>query len=208
MSSPYDNPPLPPPKPNSVPPASRTSTPLQPSQLQLPAPPTESFIPDILHSKSLSDLQVLHSNPELLDALFTHTHPLSCTLNSTLAATLQKNSDLSTHLQALEAALQQTRETTECRLLETRNLERQWREKEKEMYQSLQPFSSPALYNRLTNAVSEAEGLSEALAASFLEEGGRDVGDFVREYRGMRKLYHLRKERKERWDEGRVGGWR
>lgn len=55
--------------------------------------------------------------------------------------------------------------------------------------------------------------MSEALEASFLEErvgkdGGRDVGEFLKEYRAMRKLYHLRRERKERWDDARVGGWR
>jgi len=81
------------------------------------------------------------------------------------------------------------------------------------MYQALQPFSSPALYNRLVSAVGEAGSVSEALEESFLEEragkdGGRDVGEFIKEYRAMRKSYHLRRERKERWDEARVGGWR
>lgn len=53
---------------------------------------------------------------------------------------------------------------------------------------------------------------------SFLEGGGagggeevvgeRDVGDWVKKYREARVQYYLRQERKERWDEGRVGGWR
>ena len=104
------------------------------------------------------------------------------------------------------------REQTERRLLEARGLERSWRDREKEMYMVLRPFSPPALYGRLMAAVGEAEGTAQAMETSFLEgggmEGGRDVGEFVREYRGVRKMYHLRKERKERWDEGRVGGWR
>lgn len=38
--------------------------------------------------------------------------------------------------------------------------------------------------------------------------GEREVQDFVRRYREARKAAFLRRERKERWDEGRVGGWR
>ena len=36
----------------------------------------------------------------------------------------------------------------------------------------------------------------------------RDAADWVRRYRDAKKLFYLRAERKERWDEGRVGGWR
>jgi len=55
--------------------------------------------------------------------------------------------------------------------------------------------------------------LGEALEESSFEErisndGGRDVGEFLKEYRAMRKSYHLRRERKERWSEARFGGWR
>jgi len=48
---------------------------------------------------------------------------------------------------------------------------------------------------------------------SFLEgDGGtateKEVADWIRRYREAKKVYYLRQERKERWDEGRVGGWR
>lgn len=47
---------------------------------------------------------------------------------------------------------------------------------------------------------------------SWLEEGGlageREVGEFVRRVREARRVGFLRGERKGRWDEGRVGGWR
>jgi hypothetical protein len=36
----------------------------------------------------------------------------------------------------------------------------------------------------------------------------REVAEFVRTFREARVLAYLRRERKERWDEGRVGGWR
>jgi len=44
--------------------------------------------------------------------------------------------------------------------------------------------------------------------AGKVRKTSRDVDNFVKSYRGVRALYHLRKERKERWDENRVGGWR
>lgn len=35
-----------------------------------------------------------------------------------------------------------------------------------------------------------------------------DVADFIRSYRKAREVWYTRKEYKDRWDEGRVGGWR
>ena len=52
----------------------------------------------------------------------------------------------------------------------------------------------------------------ELLPGILLEEGGvatdRELADFMRRLREAKKLAFLRAERKERWDEGRVGGWR
>lgn len=68
------------------------------------------------------------------------------------------------------------------------------------------------MYQRLALGVGEAEGLCEAVEESFLEgegeAGEREVGEFVKRVREGRKGVWLRRERKERWDEGRVGGWR
>ncbi|EGX90217.1 hypothetical protein CCM_06636 [Cordyceps militaris CM01] len=36
----------------------------------------------------------------------------------------------------------------------------------------------------------------------------REVAEWVKGYREAKVLYYQRQERKERWDEGRVGGWR
>lgn len=85
------------------------------------------------------------------------------------------------------------------------------------MDHALAPFSPAALYQRLTQAVQEQAGVCEALEESFLEgegEGGeavateREVADWVRRYREAKVQSYLRQERKDRWDEGRVGGWR
>ena len=80
------------------------------------------------------------------------------------------------------------------------------------MDDALAPFAPKALYQRLSAAVAEGEAVCVALEETFLEEGGRagerEVGEFVKRFREGRKGVWLRRERKERWDEGRVGGWR
>ncbi|UNI15227.1 hypothetical protein JDV02_001781 [Purpureocillium takamizusanense] len=55
-------------------------------------------------------------------------------------------------------------------------------------------------------------GIAGARGADAAAGGGqaseREVADWVRRYREAKVEYYLRQERKERWDEGRVGGWR
>lgn len=69
-----------------------------------------------------------------------------------------------------------------------------------------------ALYQRLSASVNEQDQLVRGIEESWLDEGGvaseREVSDFVRQVREAKKVAFLRRERKERWDEGRVGGWR
>jgi len=69
-----------------------------------------------------------------------------------------------------------------------------------------------ALYQRLNASVQEQNALVKGIEDSFLEHSGvatdREISDFVRRVRDAKKTAFLRTERKERWDEGRVGGWR
>jgi hypothetical protein len=80
------------------------------------------------------------------------------------------------------------------------------------MDRALAPFSPSSLYQRLGQAVQEQEMICRALEESFLEGDGtateKEAADWVRRYREAKKLYYSRRERRERWDEGRVGGWR
>lgn len=110
------------------------------------------------------------------------------------------------------------RDNVQSRLLALRALERQWRAKQAEQDEALREFSPPALYQRLSASVGEQEALCRGLEESFLEGHGaggtdtvaseREVIEFVRRLREGRKVAYLRAERKERWDAGRVGGWR
>jgi hypothetical protein len=115
----------------------------------------------------------------------------------------------------VEAQIQHQRQATQSRLLSLRALERQWDAKQAEQDKALQDFSPHALYQRLNAAVGEQESLCKGLEESFLEgeasqgqASEREVSEFVRRLREARKVAYLRRERKERWDETRVGGFR
>jgi hypothetical protein len=82
------------------------------------------------------------------------------------------------------------------------------------MDHALGPFAPASLYQRVGQGVQEQSAVCQAMEESFLEaedgslETEREVAEWVRRYREARTLYYLRHERKDRWDEGRVGGWR
>lgn len=124
--------------------------------------------------------------------------------------------DLAAHTAELEGRLASQRAATQAQLLSTHALERQWRQKQSDMDDSLAPFAPASLYQRVAQGVQEQAAVCQAMEESFLDGGGedgraeteREAADWVRRYREARVLYYLRQERKERWDEGRVGGWR
>ncbi|KAK0383310.1 hypothetical protein NLU13_9223 [Sarocladium strictum] len=187
----------------------------------IPEDPGEHWLPHILEDKSKQDLAAILSDPKLLQALVhspSTAHPSTTHSNSDLLQNLTTNASLAQHLTALSTRLAQTRAATQSQLLSTHSLERTWRSKQSDMDHALAPFSPASLYQRLGQGVQEQAAVCQAMEESFLDGGGRDgdgevigereVGDWVKKYREARVQYYLRQERKERWDEGRVGGWR
>ncbi|KAG6017953.1 hypothetical protein E4U43_008080 [Claviceps pusilla] len=176
--------------------------------------PGEGWLPET------QDLADLLSSPALIDALAhapSSAHESTRSSHALLAAALQHNSHLATQLSAAASRLSHQRSTTQAQLLATHALERQWRQKQADMDHALAPFSPASLYQQLGQGVQEQGYVCEALEESFLEgERGdgagageeRDLAEWVRRYREARVLWYLRRERRERWDEGRVGGWR
>lgn len=144
-------------------------------------------------------------------------HESTRSSHASLGRALDHNSRLATDLAGAAARLSRQRSATQAQLLSAHALERQWRQKQSDMDHALAPFSPAALYQRLARGVHEQAHVCQALEESFLEgcgggdagvSGERDVAEWVRRYRDARALYYLRSERRERWDEGRVGGWR
>ncbi|KAK3680512.1 hypothetical protein B0T22DRAFT_438251 [Podospora appendiculata] len=188
------------------------------AQAQAVADPGDQWLPRFLQDKSKQDLAEMLSSPTLLSAL-THssqtTHASLTSSNGVLQAALAENMDRAAHLLDLEAHLAHQRSATQAQLLSTHALERQWRAKQADMDHALAPFAPASLYQCLNQSLNEQEGVCYALEESFLEGDGdgapateKEANDWVRRYREAKKLYYLRQERKERWDEGRVGGWR
>lgn len=157
----------------------------------------------------------------LLNALAhapTSSHDSTKTSHANLSAALDQNTLLAKQLRSAEARLAHQRSTTQAQLLATHALERQWRQKQSDMDHALAPFSPASLYQQLAQGVQEQALVCQAMEESFLEGGGvgvdgvpaseRELTEWIRRYREAKVLCYLRQERKERWDEGRVGGWR
>ncbi|KAH8803112.1 hypothetical protein F5884DRAFT_496444 [Xylogone sp. PMI_703] len=184
--------------------------------IQVVQDPGDNWLPELVRDVSKQDLADILAKPELLAALAhsTKTAPPSVAAGQEpLKASLAENISLATHLKEVESRLEHLRSSTQAQLLSTHALERQWRQKQSDMDRALAPFSPSSLYQRLSQGVQEQEMVCRALEESFLEgDGGvaaeREVTEWVRRYREAKKLYYSRRERKERWDEGRVGGWR
>ncbi|KAG5913684.1 hypothetical protein E4U53_004806 [Claviceps sorghi] len=189
------------------------------------ADPGEGWLPESVREKGTQDLADLLSSPSLIHALAhapSSAHESTRSSHALLAASLHDNSLLATQLSAAASRLSHQRSTTQAQLLATHALERQWRQKQADMDHALAAFSPAALYQQLVQGVQEQGAVCDALEESFLEgapeaedgaAGGRpaeerDLAEWVRRYREARVLWYLRRERRERWDEGRVGGWR
>ncbi|KAF1930916.1 uncharacterized protein M421DRAFT_57271 [Didymella exigua CBS 183.55] len=184
-------------------------------------PPTDGWLPEPVKDRATKDLHEILQTPKLQHAIVHNPETAHASLQASTAplrALLAQNVELAESLKQLEAHVQHQRDGTQSRLLALRALERQWKAKQAEQDDALREFSPPALYQRLNAAVGEQEALCRGLEESFLEGEGvggndavaseREVIDFVRRIREGRKVAYLRAECKERWDEGRVGGWR
>lgn len=200
-----------PPKPEaiqSIP--QRTSPQRQPAVSQIGNLPRLN--PAFLDELSEEDLSQLLNSPELLDAVLQAHHPSPAQNIKLLAGLEQELQEATSRVSKLRQQTVEKRLEVENSLIETKDLENEWEAAELNMYASLKPFSSSALFTRLKAYSLESEKLAEFLESSFLGETPSDqtegVQDFIKEYRSARKTFHLRNERLARWKDGRVGGFR
>jgi len=165
------------------------------------------------------DIAAILADNALLNALAQSPNAIHSSLQAshhTLQSALAENVDIASRLMEQERRLAEERSTTQAQLLSTHALERQWRQKQVDLDTALSPFSPASLYQRLGHGVQEQAMVCSALEESFLDGSGgegtcateRETADWIRRYREAKFVYYQRLERKERWDEGRVGGWR
>ncbi|CCG84251.1 protein of unknown function [Taphrina deformans PYCC 5710] len=202
-----------PPKPGGIQHTSRPSdvVPLSPKPL-----PTSSVVPEVddafFQGRSLSELNAILENPQLLEAIYWAKHPLPIQYTQVLAEIEDEQQKLRIDLEKLSPEVLEKKFEAENSLIKTKHLQDEWEAVERSMYSALKPYTSDALYTRLQAAVSDSEKLSDSLVSSFLDAGpsplNDDIHDFIKEYRQTRKIHHLRSERLARWKDGRVGGFR
>lgn len=115
----------------------------------------------------------------------------------------------------LESRILHQRSSTQALLLSTRAIETQWYQKQSSMDLQLASFSPASLYQSLAHDVNEQATVCHVMEESFIEKDTvgslsleREITDWIRGHKEAKTVYYLRQERKNRWDEGRVSGWR
>jgi hypothetical protein len=164
------------------------------------------------------DIKDLLIDTKTLNALThapTTAHPSLRASTDALATALLENIEMASRLGDLETRVKSQRAAVRAQLLSTHALERQWRQKQADMDVALGPFSPASLYQKLTHGVQDQALICQALEDSFLDSGSddapateRETLEWLRRYREAKILAYMRRERRDRWDEGRVGGWR
>lgn len=86
-----------------------------------------------------------------------------------------------------------------------RTLQTEWEVLEKEQVDVLKRFQPPFLLSRLRTSLHDDDQVSESLAGSFLD-AKMDAADWIKQYRDLRKTYHVKAAVAERWEKGGVAG--
>lgn len=141
-------------------------------------------------------------------------HPSLPTSANDLQEQVTANLALAQHLSNLESDLLKTRDHVSAHLISVRALEARWRKAQTQLETRLEPWGPRELHQRLVVSIGEQENLCRGVEESFVDDDAagtrseREVNEWIKRVREGRKILHLRQERRRRWDEGRVGGWR
>ncbi|KAJ7725405.1 hypothetical protein B0H16DRAFT_283750 [Mycena metata] len=143
-----------------------------------------------------------------------------CVLHLWIAAGIESSGE---HNLELQEPLYRLRAETKEAFDDAKNLEARWRDVEREQREVYQRFSPQFLLMRLKHSKTAQDDASEALASAFVSSSstdagsgtgtpngagaGKEIDDFIREFKDLRKTYHKRVMWEDRWSSGRVN-WR
>ncbi|KAJ8463858.1 hypothetical protein ONZ51_g9975 [Trametes cubensis] len=171
--------------------------------------------PELAHL-SREDLEDLLADPAYFQAIF-HTLPQVKLLYQGQAELGSANESIARHNLTYQDDLYKLRSETQEAFDRAKGLEARWKEIEKEQREVYQRFDPQFLLMRLRHATIAQDDLSEARANAFVQGSpsdpgpaslsGKDIDDFVKEFRELRKTYHKRVMWGERWTTGDVA-WR
>ncbi|KAF8158208.1 hypothetical protein B0H34DRAFT_445409 [Crassisporium funariophilum] len=173
--------------------------------------------PELSHL-SREDLEDLLSDPVYFQATF-HSLNLVKDLYRSQAELGMANERIAQNNLALQQRLYDLRTETKDAFDEAKSLEARWKELEKEQKEVYQRFTPQFLLMRLKHSTTAQDDASEALASSFVQQqpshevsnsgtgtprAGKDVDDFILNYKELRRTYHKRAMWGEKWGNGQV----
>ncbi|KAJ7147055.1 hypothetical protein C8R43DRAFT_890273 [Mycena crocata] len=169
---------------------------------------------------SREDLEDLLNDPVYFQAIF---HSLSRVkaMYQSQAELGMANESIARHNLALQEPLYKLRAETKEAFDDAKNLEARWKEVDREQREVYQRFNPQFLLMRLKHSKTAQDDASEALASAFVQQSssggsgtgtpngapGKEIDDFVREFKDLRKTYHKRVIWEDRWSSGLVN-WR
>ncbi|KAJ7695659.1 hypothetical protein B0H17DRAFT_1055072 [Mycena rosella] len=175
---------------------------------------------------SREDLEDLLNDPVYFQAIF---HSLSRVkaMYQSQAELGMANESIAKHNLALQEPLYRLRAETQEAFDDAKNLEARWKDVDREQREVYQRFSPQFLLMRLKHSKTAQDDASEALASVFVQQSstsgstygggsgtgtpngapGKEIDDFVREFKDLRKTYHKRVMWEDRWSSGLVN-WR
>ncbi|KAK0221859.1 hypothetical protein IW262DRAFT_1460135 [Armillaria fumosa] len=176
--------------------------------------------PELAHL-AREDLEDLLSDHTYFQAVF-HSLPRVKAMFQAQAELGMANEAIAKNNLTLQNSLYALRSETKEAFDESKALEARWKELEKEQKDVYQRFTPQFLLMRLRHATTAQDDASEAVASAFVQQqrplpsdassgtgtpNGRDIEDFVKEFKDLRKTYHKRIIWGDRWANGQVA-WR
>ncbi|KAI0822020.1 hypothetical protein BC628DRAFT_1328292 [Trametes gibbosa] len=168
--------------------------------------------PELAHL-AREDLEDLLADPAYFQAIF-HSLPQVKLLYQGQADLGAANENIAKNNLAYQEDLYKLRSETQEAFDKAKSLEARWKDIEKEQREVYQRFDTQFLLMRLRHATIAQDDISEARANAFVQGSasdpspaglsGKDIDDFVKEFRELRKTYHKRVMWGERWASGDV----
>ncbi|KAJ3747137.1 hypothetical protein DFH05DRAFT_1457571 [Lentinula detonsa] len=162
---------------------------------------------------SRQDLEDLLNDTNYFQAVF-HSLPRVKAMYDAQAELGNANESIARNNLALQEKLYKLRSETQEAFNEAKSLEARWKDLEKEQRDVYQRFTPQFLHMRLRHSVTAQDDASERLATAFIQHqslgpsetqsgtatpSGKEIDDFIKEFKEARKIYHKRVIWSDRW---------
>ncbi|KAJ1558599.1 pre-rRNA processing protein [Nowakowskiella sp. JEL0078] len=166
------------------------------SEITLPLPPSINTEFPGFENKTIEDLELLLSDDSLFKEYFESIPNVKASLNLRRelklgnVAAAKRNLEKEQELIAVKSSLQERFEIL-------RNQKEKFDQLVENQQNELMRFSPDYIVNKLRASITDSEEVSESLETSFKEKN-IDLDDFIKQYRAVRKVYHIRAAKLER----------